>query len=197
MSKSELRKIFRDKRKALSAREVEMKSEEISQNFLENILPKIYPKNSDQVFSLYLASGNEVSTKSIARYFQQNQIRFSYPRIIAQNHALDFALYDQNTKFTTNKFYPNILEPEEGEKILPDFLIMPLVAFDADLSRLGMGGGFFDRTIEFLKKRKSQITTIGLAYDFQESREPLPLDNNDCALDFIATEKKVFSPTRT
>ena len=47
----------------------------------------------------------------------------------------------------------------------PDILLIPIVAFDKNLNRLGYGGGYYDRIIEFLKKKK-KIITIGLAFDF-------------------------------
>jgi 5-formyltetrahydrofolate cyclo-ligase len=60
-----------------------------------------------------------------------------------------------------------------------------------------MGGGFFDRTIESLKKKKSKIITIGLAFDFQLSQDYLPTEETDQNLDFAVTEKNLFSSSRT
>jgi 5-formyltetrahydrofolate cyclo-ligase len=190
--KQALRKIFKEKRSSLSALEVEEKSRAISQNFIQNLLPKIYQKNSEKIFSLYFSSSNEVKTIDIADYFQKNDISFSYPKITKQDHYLDFIKTQKNQKFIANHLYSRLLEPFSGKKIFPDILILPLLAFDADLSRLGMGGGFFDRTIEFLKNQKKPIITIGLAYDFQRSREPLATENTDQKLDFIVTEKTIF-----
>jgi 5-formyltetrahydrofolate cyclo-ligase len=191
--KSRLREILRKKRFALSAEEVEKKSQEINQNFITNLLPKILTKNSKKIFSLYLSSNNEVATNSIAEHFLANQINFSYPKIIKKNQPLEFILFKKNQKFLVNNFYPTICEPDSGEKILPDFLILPLLAFDHNLSRLGMGGGFFDRTINSLKKQKSSIITIGLGYEFQRLEEILPIEITDQRLDFIVTEKIIFS----
>ncbi len=195
MTKSELREIFKNKRNQLSQDEVLLRSQEICENFLQNLLPKIYHEDNEAVFSLYLESGKEVSTNNIAEFFKKNQITFSYPQIITKDRHLDFVLFDKDLELTRNKFYPNIFEPIGQKKVLPDFLIMPLLAFDSNLNRLGMGGGFFDRTIEFLKSKKSQLITIGLAFDFQGHNQPLPIDHTDCALDFIVTEKNVFSST--
>lgn len=226
MDKAELRKIFKAKRTSLSKDESTSRSKEINENFLQNLLPKIYQIKSNphtpltyetkivakhnashlgfpyheeiedknnNIFSLYRAANNEVSTQEIEDFFIKNNIKFSYPKIIAKDQPLNFIAHHQQTNFSGSNFYTNILEPDFGEEVLPDFLLIPLVAFDRNLSRLGMGGGFFDRTIDFLKKRKSQITTIGLAYDFQESKNLLPIENTDCALDFIVTEEKLFS----
>lgn len=196
-SKSELRKIFKQKRDSLDADEVLTRSRRINENFLQNLFPKIYQQNPEGIFSLYLASGKEVSSYFIADFFEKNRIKFCYPQIIKKDRHLDFALHDEKTNLITSKFYPQILEPAAGKKIFPDFLIIPLLAFDSDLSRLGMGGGFFDRTIDFLKKKKSHIVTIGLAFDLQQSRASLPLDHTDCRLDFIVTEKNIFSSSHS
>ncbi|MES2962039.1 MAG: 5-formyltetrahydrofolate cyclo-ligase [Pseudomonadota bacterium] len=186
------RKIFREKRSNLSSLEVKEKSHAINQNFIQNLLPKIYQKNSGKIFSLYSPSFNEVATIDIAEHFTKNNIPFSYPKIIKQNRYLDFIKTEKDQKFIANHLYPRLLEPFNGEKTFPDILILPLLAFDQDLSRLGMGGGFFDRTIEFLKNQKNSIITIGLAYDFQRSHEPLTTENTDQKLDFIVTEKTIF-----
>ena len=92
-----------------------------------------------------------------------------------------------------NVFFPKILEPLSGNKVVPNIIIMPLLAFDPYLSRLGMGGGFFDRTIEFLKKENSQIIAIALAYDFQRHEGMLEAENTDQRLDFVVTEKMIYS----
>ena len=191
--KSELRIFFKKQRAALTKQEVATKSQLINQNFITNLLPKIYQRNSNKIFSLYLSSYNEVSTDLIAEHFYKNHICFSYPKIIQKNHPLDFLLAQENQVFAPNKFFPKILEPIAGEKVFPNFLILPLLTFDQDLSRLGMGGGFFDRTIEFLKKQNSEIITIALAYDFQRVNEVIKVENTDQRLDFVVTEKMIFS----
>ena len=192
--KSRLRKIFKEKRVALKNDEVAKKSQAINQNFIKNLLPKIYQKNSKKIFSLYLQSGNEVGTGALADYFQNNRIAFSYPKISSKN-ILDFIAAEGDQWFVPNDLYGSVLEPASGKKVLPDFLIVPLLAFDRDLARLGMGGGFFDRTINYFEKINHKIITIGFAYDSQRSVELLPLEKTDRKLDFIVTEKNVLVPS--
>ncbi len=188
--KKRLRKIFKEKRNSLSAVEVKNRSHQICKNFINNLLPQI---DSQKIFSLYLSSNNEVQTDEIAKYFNKKNIKFSYPKISQQNQPLDFILSEKNQILAANKFYPTILEPQNGHQTIPNYIILPLVAFDFQMSRLGMGGGFFDRTIEHLEQQKSKITTIGLAYDFQGLEHLLPIENSDQRLDFIVTEKNIFS----
>ncbi len=192
--KDELRKFFKNKRNALDPEITKKLSSEITQNFITNLLPKINFQKNQNYFSLYFAANNEVSTSEIAQYFYAEKIKFSYPKITKKNHPLSFVEAEIGQKFLANKFYKNIQEPEFGKEILPNFVILPLVAFDSNLSRLGMGGGFFDRSLKFLKSKNSKIITIGLAYDFQRFEADLPSDKNDQRLDFIVTEKLLFTP---
>lgn len=210
-----LRQEFKKRRASLSKEEVLQKSQLICENFINNLLPKILdcrvapsaPNNDEggktyelttnqsnqTIFSLYLSANKEVETKFIKEFFIKNNINFSYPKITKLNSHLDFIKYQQDLIFTKNIFFPSILEPQTGKKILPDILIIPLLAFDSDLSRLGMGGGFFDRTISFLKTKKSKIATIGLAYDMQRFEKKLAIEKTDSSLDFIVSESSIFS----
>ena len=62
------------------------------------------------------------------------------------------------------------------------------MAFDKNLNRIGYGGGFYDRYIKKIKKKR-KITTIGLAYSFQKVIE-VPINEYDIKLDFIVTDKE-------
>ena len=87
-----------------------------------------------------------------------------------------------------NKF--GMLEPWPSKKsIVPDFMLVPLLAFDSNNDRLGYGKGFYDK---FLKKflKKNKITTIGVAFSFQKYNK-LPVSNLDIKLDYILTEKGI------
>lgn len=105
---------------------------------------------------------------------------------------LEFIKSSHNNNFINSQFYKNLPEINDNETIEPDILIIPLLAFDKSLSRLGMGGGFFDRTIQHLRSRNSRLITIGLAYDFQEFDELLPINNKDEKLNIIITNNEFF-----
>lgn len=191
--KSTLRTLYKNKRSQLTQAEIQNKSQKINQNFIKNLLPKILEKNPNAIFSLYISDGQEVLTDLIAAHFINRGINFAYPKIIKKHHPLEFILSQQNQVFAANKFYPKILEPMDGKKVVPNILILPLLSFDKDLTRLGMGGGFFDRTIEFLKSN-TKIATIGLAYDLQRSSGTLPRNKTDQSLDFIVSEADIIPP---
>ena len=130
---------------------------------------------------------------SITEHEIINEIQFSYPRIKHSNNLIDFIKYQEHQEFKSNLDYKKIYEPFNGIIIIPDFIITPLLAFDHNLMRLGMGKGYYDRTIAKLKTINSKIKTIGLAFDFQESQSFLNAQKHDQTLDFIVTTTKIFS----
>lgn len=79
--------------------------------------------------------------------------------------------------------------PKDAEPVVPQVLIVPLVAFDASGFRLGYGGGFYDRTLELLRG-SGPVLAVGYAYSAQHA-EALPLEPTDQRLDAIATEEGV------
>ncbi|MDC0620042.1 5-formyltetrahydrofolate cyclo-ligase [Candidatus Pelagibacter ubique] len=87
-----------------------------------------------------------------------------------------------------NKY--GIPEPEAKNIVYPDVLLIPLVAFDKNLNRLGYGGGYYDRLIEKLSKKKN-IIKIGLAFSIQEI-DKVPTNMYDQKLDYIVTNKNII-----
>ena len=83
-----------------------------------------------------------------------------------------------------------IPEPEIKNIVYPDILLIPLVAFDKHLNRLGYGGGYYDRYIKKLSKKK-KIIKIGLAFSVQKINK-VPINVYDQKLDYIVTNKYII-----
>lgn len=117
----------------------------------------------------YLPSDEEVDTwPIIARAFSMGK-RVSAP-VLRKNGSMRFRQLNADTKLLPNQF--GLLEPQEGEFVDPhqlDVIITPTVAFDSSGNRIGMGGGYFDRTFAFLRGRKMWLhpKLIGVAFDCQ------------------------------
>ena len=130
----------------------------------------------------YYPYNNEVDVLEILKKFEKKKYLISLPKI-KDNFQMDFFKWSFNDPLMINKY--GIPEPVSNKKIYPDILLVPLVAFDNELNRIGYGGGFYDRYIKKTKK----IITIGLAFSFQKVKK-IQTNKFDIKLDFIITEKK-------
>ena len=81
--------------------------------------------------------------------------------------------------------------PADIEWMIPEIVIVPLVAWDETGGRLGYGGGFYDRTLEGLRARRP-VLAIGFAFNVQQAYD-LPLEVTDQPLDMIVTEDRVLT----
>jgi 5-formyltetrahydrofolate cyclo-ligase len=111
---------------------------------------------------------------------------------------LKFAPYYQNTLMRVNCF--GIQEPavpvcQRVRANALDLVLLPLVAFDARGNRIGMGGGFYDRTLSFLRKRRHwrKPHLLGVAYEFQKI-DALNRHKWDVPLQCIVTDKHIYNP---
>ena len=132
----------------------------------------------------YYPCNYEIDDLEILDNFRKRNVTVSLP-IITKNNQMDFFEWSKNNPFKINKY--GIIEPISKNKIYPDLLLIPLLAYDFKLNRLGYGGGFYDRYIEKIEKKK-KIFKIGLAFSFQKINR-VPINKYDKKLDLIITEK--------
>ena len=178
MNKSEIRKkIFRIRKQN------RIKNLEINFNYLLKILKKT--KISSKVVGGYYPYNCEVNAIKILEKFEKKNYQISLPKI-KKNSQMDFFSWSTKDPLSVNKF--GIPEPTSDKVVIPNILLVPLLAFDKHLNRIGYGGGFYDRYIKKIKKNK-KIITIGLAYSFQKVKE-VPINKYDIKLDFVITEKE-------
>ena len=101
---------------------------------------------------------------------------------------MDFYEWSFNDPLKINQY--GIPEPNSKNLIYPDIILVPLVAFDKNLNRLGYGGGYYDRFIEKLIKKK-KILKIGLALSIQKINKDT-YHKYDKKLDYIVTDKYIL-----
>ena len=135
----------------------------------------------------YYPSNYEIDDLDILNLLEKKNFKVSLP-IIKKNNQMNFCSWSGNDPLKINKF--GIPEPVSSEIIYPDILLVPLVAYDSSLNRLGYGGGYYDRYIEKLDKIK-KVIKIGLAFSFQKISS-IPTNKYDKRLDFIVTEKEIL-----
>ena len=148
-----------------------------------------------QNLALYLANDGEMNPVVIMEKARYRGKHILLPSLHpAKSGHLCFA--KDTGPMIQNKF--GICEPDPKRNSLIaakqlDVVFMPLVAFDASGGRLGMGGGYYDRTFEFLKQSGlNKPRLIGLAHEFQKV-EKLPVESWDIPLDCIITDKNAYN----
>ncbi len=187
-SRTELRKILRHKRRALTPQQQRQAAQRLARQLLGH--PLLYRARH---IALYLPNDGEIDPRYYMAQARQRGIQFYLPVLHPIHHGqLVFSPYDFDTALSPNRF--GIPEPEfhQGLKRPPwalDAVLMPLVGFDRHGGRLGMGGGFYDRTFEFVRRTPSLAPRlIGLAHDLQRMNL-LPVQPWDIPLHAIVTDQ--------
>ena len=129
----------------------------------------------------------EINILNILEILEKKNYRISLP-LISKNNIMNFFQWSKNHPLKINKY--GIPEPMSKNKKYPEILLIPLVAFDNQLNRLGYGGGYYDRYISRLTKNR-KILKIGIGFSFQKINK-LPTNKYDQKLDIVMTEKNFF-----
>ena len=180
MLKSKLRE------KILKIRETNTdKNIKLDFNKIINLLKK--EKITKKNIGGYYPVNFEVDDLHILKEFEKKNFNISLP-VIKKNYDMNFYKWSFNEPLKINKY--GIPEPKSKILVYPDIILVPLVAFDKNLNRLGYGGGYYDRLIKKLDKKK-KILKIGLALYNQEINK-VPINKYDQKLDYILTNRNII-----
>lgn len=185
MTKSELRKQYLEKRRALSAEEHADLSAEIAELFFA----EIDLKGIDSIHC-FISMGHvgEVETGLVFERLWRDfpKIATFAPRVNEETSEIDVLPFTNETKVAASKW--KIGEPAEGEAANPetiDLVIVPLLCFDLHGYRVGYGKGFYDR---FLKQCREDCIKVGLSF-FPPVEAIDDVHEGDVPLDLVITPK--------
>jgi len=158
-------------RKAARAARAGMSSDErgkASEKIADKVIRSSWFRSSNLI-ACYLSSDEEVDTWPLIERAWRMKKRVFAP-LVEKNFTMQFCELSADSKLVFNQY--GLPEPQDGKIIAPralDLVITPVVAFDDDGNRIGMGGGYFDRTFSFLRNRKLLFhpKLIGLAFSCQ------------------------------
>jgi len=174
---------YKLRKKILKIREKNNKKNiQIDFNQIIKILKK--EKISKKIIGGYYPVNFEVDDLELLKKLKKNKFKISLP-VIKKNFQMDFYKWSFSDMLKINKY--GIPEPEAKNIVYPDILLIPLVAFDKNLNRLGYGGGYYDRLIKKLSNKK-KILKIGLALSIQKI-DKVPINIYDQKLDYIVTNE--------
>ena len=155
----------------------------IARNFLEAL-----DWRQAGIISGYLPMGDEADILPLLRALSELGGDIALPVVPGKAVPLQFRRWRHGDSLEAGVFgtrHP----PISAEIVEPDWLLVPMLAFDKAGYRLGYGGGYYDRTLAKLR-RLGGITAIGIAYEAQYF-EVLPSHAHDEKLDWIVTERQV------
>ena len=190
-SKSIIRKIIRDRRRGLSD------DQRIcaAKGLLDQLLA-LSAFQEAQSIAMYLVNDGEIDPVQVMKWCWKNGRRAYVPIITSEKGStLLFAELQEDTQFTENKF--GIKEPVTAPEMLVeasalDLVLMPLVAFDSRGNRVGMGGGYYDTTFEFIcSTSASKPVLIGIAHEIQKV-EKINAESWDIPLSLVVTDCGIY-----
>ena len=179
MKKTQIRKKILKKRKYFNTKNIKV-------NF-SKIIKLLNQEISCKKIGIYYPIRSEVSTLELIKNFRKKKYNISLP-VLERKSRMSFYAWNKKNPLKINRF--GIPEPLKIKKVIPSILIIPIVAFDANLNRLGYGGGFYDRFINKFEKTK-KILKIGLALSCQKINK-VPTNKFDKKMNYILTENKVY-----
>ncbi|WP_428242593.1 5-formyltetrahydrofolate cyclo-ligase [Gynuella sp.] len=188
-SKDQLRKHIRSLRRQLTPSQQQHASEGLVNQLRAH---DVYQQSES--IALYLANDGEISVQPLAEYAWQQGKKLYLPVLNANTGvSLIFKRWLPDSEFEPNRF--RIPEPVTNETIEAqalDLVCFPLVAFDTQGGRLGMGGGFYDRTFSFTLEESCATPILwGMAHECQEV-EIVPKEDWDIPLSSIITDQRWY-----
>ena len=163
--------------------EVNELSDKINIKIIE-ILNKFSPKSSIGIFYPFK---NEVNILPLTKKLK---MKFLLPKVSSKEKPLKYFSYSHETH-SLEKGFGGIMEPIGDKSLEPDIIITSCSAFNVEGYRVGYGGGFFDRTISIIKKKKN-LKTILAAFEIQKTTIQFQ-EKFDEKVDYICTENKTYT----
>ena len=188
-----LRKELRQQRRALTVQQ-----QQAAATALDRVLGRQPLFLRSQHIAIYLPNDGEMDLTPLLQRALAMGKKCYLPVLSPLYHnRLRFAPYHSDSRLSLNRF--GIPEPDCNHRQMRpvwalDLILTPLVAFDTEGNRLGMGGGFYDRTLAYLNRRQHwrKPRLLGTAHAFQQVAQ-LPCESWDIPLQGVVTEKELLS----
>jgi 5-formyltetrahydrofolate cyclo-ligase len=146
---------------------------------------------SEAVIAGYWPIGDEIDVRMLLSRLQARGHDISLPAVVGAGRPLTFRRWQEGEALADGPFGTR-QPPDSAAVVTPALVIVPLLAFDRRGYRLGYGGGYYDRTLAALRRRR-RVVAIGVAYAAQEV-PMVPRERDDQALDWIVTDREAIEP---
>lgn len=162
-------------------------AKDLDRGFGAGVLSEVLAGHRGVPLSGYLPIGTEIDPRpAMAEATAHGTV--GVPVILQRDTPLTFAQWVPDIALEDGPFRTKV--PVEPIPMVPEIVIVPLLAFDRRGGRLGYGGGFYDRTLEGLRAQ-GPVLAIGFAFAGQEA-DHVPLEDTDQPLNLIVTDRGVI-----
>jgi len=172
---------------------IQRKKKYFSENkFNFNLIFKLIKKNffnKKIIIASYYPSNYEVNILPFLKIANNKKFKIALP-VTKRSGKMSFKSWVFNESLYVSSF--GTLEPLRSKKdIIPDLILVPLVAYDAKLNRIGYGKGYYDRILQKISKIKKRKIFLGIAHSFQKCKK-IPINEYDFKLDYIFTDQGII-----
>ena len=157
----------------------------IADHFLADVWTSAEKKDVPLTVSGYFPIRSEADPLPLLGVLGRLGVICALPRVTGVELPLTFHVWEPGSATQEGPFGTRV-PARDAPLLVPDIVLVPMLAFDLAGMRLGYGGGFYDRTLEKLRAAGTCLA-VGVAYAAQE-RDELPCDNYDEQLDWVVTE---------
>lgn len=166
-------------------------AEDIKKSAADNITKRLLEIISPGAqVAVYCAMRGEVDMADLLGKLQVRGNITALPVVDDVSKILRFLEVSPDSALVNGKFGTQCPAPHLPE-IIPEVVIVPLLAFDKNGNRLGYGGGYYDATLAHLRSRNEKLLVIGVAYAMQRA-ENVPTHSGDQKMDMVVTEEDII-----
>ena len=177
--KNKMRPIWKTKRDQLFLNSTDKDKDYFLKNFIST-----FSELDGKVVAGYNPIGSEVNCLEILKYSFSKGALISLP-FVNKKKFIEFREWKEGDDLEFD--HSNILAPSNKKILIPDIILIPLLCFDLKGTRLGLGGGIYDRTLPFFDLSDK----FGLAFSGQKANH-IYREDHDFPIDGVITEKKVI-----
>jgi len=180
--KADVRARARDARDALASGLGAAAATGVAARFMASPL---LPMAAGAIVAGYMPMRSEIDPRLLMDRLAAADSVLCLPDVVAEGTPLAFRRWAPNQPLNTGRYGISV-PSSDADELVPDLVLVPILAFDRQGHRLGYGGGYYDRTIARLRER-GDVLAVGLAFSGQV-RDDLPVGPHDMYLDWIVTE---------
>jgi len=182
-------KLYLRKKSLIQRKKKHFESKKFNFDIIFKLIRKHFLKKKI-IIAGYYPSYYEVNILNFLEKASKKNFKIVLP-VIKSSNIMKFKSWIFKEPLYVNKF--GMLEPKNSNKnTIPDLIMVPLVAFDNHLNRIGYGKGYYDRSLRKISKIKKNAISLGIAYSFQKCQK-IPTNKQDFKLDYVFTEKGIIN----